>query len=323
MILKVFSNLYDSVILTGQHARMSSFQIQSDLHSKKGQHRKGTFKGHLVQPPCNEQGHLQLDRLLRAPSNLTLNVSRDGASATSLGNLFQCFTTLISKSTIFQFKTITPCPIATGPIKKLVLIFLVSSLKVLKGCNKVSSELSLLQAEQTQLSQPFLLREVFHPSDHFCGPPLDLLQQVPVFTVLRAPELDSSSSCTLPFLTPSLHNRAASLYSSQDTCPCFHCLGLSFLPFCLTSRSQLIHASLLSSFPDFLHLRIENSCALWKVSLKMCQLCSATLSLRAVSQGILLTYSLKSWKTANPISARSLEPRLPPVLTSPISSLAL
>ncbi|KAK4828525.1 hypothetical protein QYF61_026947 [Mycteria americana] len=33
--------------------------------------------------------------------------------------------------------------------------------------------------------------EVFHPSDHFCGPPLDLLQQVHVFPVLRAPELDA------------------------------------------------------------------------------------------------------------------------------------
>ncbi|KAK4820661.1 hypothetical protein QYF61_002865 [Mycteria americana] len=35
------------------------------------------------------------------------------------------------------------------------------------------------------------LAEVFHPSDHFCGPPLDPLQQVHVFPVLRAPELDA------------------------------------------------------------------------------------------------------------------------------------
>ncbi|KAK4810698.1 LOW QUALITY PROTEIN: hypothetical protein QYF61_007672 [Mycteria americana] len=35
-------------------------------------------------------------RLLRAPSNLTSNVSRDGASTTSLGNLFQYLTTLIA-----------------------------------------------------------------------------------------------------------------------------------------------------------------------------------------------------------------------------------
>jgi len=36
-------------------------------------------------------------KLLRAPSKLTLNVSRVGASTTSLGKVFQCFTTLIVK----------------------------------------------------------------------------------------------------------------------------------------------------------------------------------------------------------------------------------
>jgi len=33
-------------------------------------------------------------RLLRAPSNLALNNSREGAVTASLGNLYQCFTTL-------------------------------------------------------------------------------------------------------------------------------------------------------------------------------------------------------------------------------------
>ncbi|KAK4816953.1 hypothetical protein QYF61_025776, partial [Mycteria americana] len=261
-------------------------------------------------------------RLLRAPSNLTLNVSRDGASATSLGNLFQCLTTLMA---------------ATWYPQRLLF--------------------SRLNNPNSQL---FLIGEVLHPPDHFCGPPLDLLQQVHVFPVLRAPELDAvlqvpqvvmnlifsyrgrnfaftvpalrsihwrgvggkaasedsvkkvveylsllliqcyqlasrvhqgkpfllffaslakfSSSCALAFLTPSLHNRAASLYFSQDTCPCFHCLCISFLPFSLTS-------SLLPFLPDYLHLRIESSCALWKASFKICQLCSAPLSLRAVSQG--------------------------------------
>jgi len=28
---------------------------------------EGTFKGHLVQPPCNEQGHLQLDHVAHSP----------------------------------------------------------------------------------------------------------------------------------------------------------------------------------------------------------------------------------------------------------------
>jgi len=76
-------------------------------------------------------------KLLRALSSLALNASRDGASTTSLGNPFEYFTTLIVKnlflisslkSTLFQFKTITPCSIATGPAKKFVPFFLVSPL---------------------------------------------------------------------------------------------------------------------------------------------------------------------------------------------------
>jgi len=52
-------------------------------------------------------------------------------------------------------------------------------------------ESSLFQTEQPQLSQPFLIEEALHPSDDFCGPPLDLLQQVRVLLVLRASELDT------------------------------------------------------------------------------------------------------------------------------------
>ena len=57
-----------------------------------------TLKGHLAQLPCNEQRHLQLHQGLRAPSSLTFSISRDEASATSLGNLCQCFTTLSIKN---------------------------------------------------------------------------------------------------------------------------------------------------------------------------------------------------------------------------------
>lgn len=45
------------------------------------------------------------------------------------------------------------------------------------------------------------------------------------------------SSCVLAFLILSLHKRAVSLYSSQDTCPCFCCPCISILPFSLTRRS--------------------------------------------------------------------------------------
>lgn len=51
-----------------------------------------------------------------------------------------------------------------------------------------------------------------------------------------------SSSFALAFLTPSLYN--SSLYSSQVTWPCFHCLCICFLLFGLTSRKLSVPATL-------------------------------------------------------------------------------
>lgn len=51
-----------------------------------------------------------------------------------------------------------------------------------------------MQAEQGQLSQPFVRGGVFHPSDGVCGPPLDPLQEVGAFLVLRTPEPITSRS---------------------------------------------------------------------------------------------------------------------------------
>lgn len=56
-----------------------------------------TLKGLLVQLPCYEQGHLQVDQGAQSPSSLILDVSRNGAF-TPLGNLFQFFATLIIKT---------------------------------------------------------------------------------------------------------------------------------------------------------------------------------------------------------------------------------
>ena len=62
---------------------------------------EGPLKGYLFQFPCNEQEHPQLHQMLRALTSPTLNVSRDGASTTSLGNLCQCLTTLTVKTFFF------------------------------------------------------------------------------------------------------------------------------------------------------------------------------------------------------------------------------
>ncbi|KAK4815950.1 hypothetical protein QYF61_010444 [Mycteria americana] len=105
-----------------------------------------------------------------------------------LGNLFQCLTTLIVKN--FFLKSSLNLPSLS--LKPLLLVLSQQALlKILEGCYKVSPQPSLLQAEQPKLSQPILVGEVLQPSDHFCGPPLDPLQQLHVLLVLRAPELDA------------------------------------------------------------------------------------------------------------------------------------
>lgn len=62
---------------------------------------KVSFNWHLLQPTCNEQGHLQPNQVAESLFHLTWNVSRALGIHTSLGNLFQCFTTLPCKKNIF------------------------------------------------------------------------------------------------------------------------------------------------------------------------------------------------------------------------------
>ena len=54
---------------------------------------------HLVSTPllCSGSPTARLGSVPRAASSLALNASRDGASTTSLGNVFQCITALSSK----------------------------------------------------------------------------------------------------------------------------------------------------------------------------------------------------------------------------------
>ena len=77
------------------------------------------------------------------------------------------------------------------PSKKSLPSFPVGPLQTVEGHYKVPPEPSLLQAEQTQLSQPVPISKALQPSDHFHGPPLDLLQQPYVLLMLRALEVDA------------------------------------------------------------------------------------------------------------------------------------
>ena len=112
--------------------------------------------------PCNEQGQPQLHQVLRAPSSLTLGVSRDGAPTTSPGNLCQCLTTLIVKA-FFLISNINLLPLSLQQFplalsQQTLLKSLFPSYSpfwVLRGHlrSQVSPKPSLLQAKQPQLSQ--------------------------------------------------------------------------------------------------------------------------------------------------------------------------
>ena len=57
--------------------------------------------------------------------------------------------------------------------------------------NQVPSQSSFLKDEPTQVIQPFLVGEMLQALFHLCGPPLDSLQEIPVFFVPGSPELDT------------------------------------------------------------------------------------------------------------------------------------
>lgn len=80
---------------------------------------EGTFKD-----LCNEQGNLQLDPVAQCPSNLTLSLSKDGASTTSLCNLFQCVTTCIIKE-LFPISSVN---LQSFSLKRLPLVLSQKSL---------------------------------------------------------------------------------------------------------------------------------------------------------------------------------------------------
>ena len=49
-------------------AECDPFSVKMDCHRITEEFGlEGTCKGHLVQPPCNEQGHLQLDQVAQSP----------------------------------------------------------------------------------------------------------------------------------------------------------------------------------------------------------------------------------------------------------------
>jgi len=150
------------------------------VESQNGSGWKGPLEATQSNPPAVRRDIFSWIRVLRAPSTLAWNVPRDGASPTSLGNLCQGFANLSVKYFFLISSLISPllvqnhCSLSyrNSPVKKPVPISLISApFMYWKAAIRSPLESSLLQAEQPQLSQPFLTEAVFQPSGHRCGPP--------------------------------------------------------------------------------------------------------------------------------------------------------
>jgi len=117
----------------------------------------------------------------------------------SLGSLFQCSITLVKERSFlpfvwnFCFLVCACCPLFChwGPFKRAWPHPLDSCPLATISIAKMPPQSSFLQAEQTQVSQPFLIREMLQVSNHLSSCLLDLLQQFPVFLELSSPELDT------------------------------------------------------------------------------------------------------------------------------------
>jgi len=75
-----------------------------------------------------------------------------------------------------QFVPVAPCPVAGHYWKESGPILLTPTLQIFRSISKVPSQPSLLQAEQAQLPQPFVVGEMLQSPHHPRSPPLDPLQ---------------------------------------------------------------------------------------------------------------------------------------------------
>ncbi|KAK4821752.1 hypothetical protein QYF61_000813 [Mycteria americana] len=105
-------------------------------------------------PPC------LLNHVPKCHVYMFLNSSRDGDSTTSLGSLFQCFTTLSSKPLLMQLEAISSCPIASYLGEETNTHLATTSFQVVVESKKVLPESPFLQTKQPQLPQPLLIRLV-------------------------------------------------------------------------------------------------------------------------------------------------------------------
>ena len=157
---------------------------------------KGVSGGHLFQPLVLKQRHLDLvaqDHIQMAfeypQGGRPYYLSGQPVPVLGRPRRTEVFAGVQREPSVFQFVLSASGPATGYHWKEPGSVLMAPSLQVLLCSEKTHPELSLLQAEQSQLSQPLLIGEMLQSVHHHSGPALHFLQYVHVSSVLGSPEL--------------------------------------------------------------------------------------------------------------------------------------
>ena len=137
------------------------------------------------------------NKLPRTMSRCFFRISKEGNSKASLGKPCQCLVTLPVKAfpdvqgepPVFQFVPIASGPLTEPHCKEPGSVLFAPYFQVFIYMNMIPPTPSLLQAEQSQLSQPFLIGELLQSLNHACGSLWDSLQYAHISLLLGSPEM--------------------------------------------------------------------------------------------------------------------------------------
>lgn len=93
------------------------------------------------------------------------------------------------KLPVLQFVPVVPCPVAADHWKESCFIYLALALKICINTNEIQP--SLPQAEQYEVSQPFLIQKMLRVLNYPCGPLLNSFKKISIFLELGTSVLDT------------------------------------------------------------------------------------------------------------------------------------
>ncbi|KAK4828298.1 hypothetical protein QYF61_024963, partial [Mycteria americana] len=161
------------------HRITESYRLEKTFKIIESNHKPNTAKNH----------HYTMS--LSTSSKRPLNTSRDGDSTTSLGSLFQCLITLSSKPPLAQLEAISSCPITCYLGEETDPHLSTTSFQVVEESDEVSPQPPFLQAKQSQLPQPLLIRLLLQTLHQLRCPSLYTLQHLNVPLVVGGPKLNT------------------------------------------------------------------------------------------------------------------------------------